>query len=64
MDSKIDKIKGSAKEAVVVLVNDERLDHERLKNRRKIDPAAADARDVIEQIIDKATRATKEVCKK
>ena len=64
MDSKIDKIKGSAKEAVGVLLNDERLDDERLKNRRKIDPAAADARDVIEQIIDKATRASKEISKK
>jgi uncharacterized protein YjbJ (UPF0337 family) len=64
MDSKIDKIKGSAKEAVGVIIKDERLDDERLKNRRKIDPAAPDARDAIEQIIDKATRATKEITKK
>jgi uncharacterized protein YjbJ (UPF0337 family) len=64
MDSKIDKIKGSAREAVGVLINDERLDDQRLKNRRKIDPETADARDAIEQIIDKATRATKEISKK
>ena len=54
MDSKIDKIKEREK-GVAVLADDE---------RRKIDQAAADARDAIEQVIDKATRATKEISKK
>ena len=59
MDSKNDKIKGSAKEAVGVLNNDQRL-----RNREKLDQAARDARDAIEQVIDKATRATKDIGKK
>jgi uncharacterized protein YjbJ (UPF0337 family) len=56
MDSKNDKIKGSAKEAVGVLNNDQR--------RKKLDHAARVARDAIEQVIDKATRATKDISKK
>jgi len=54
VDSKIDKIKEREK-GVAVLTDDE---------RRKIDQAAADARDAIEQVIDKATRATKGISKK
>jgi uncharacterized protein YjbJ (UPF0337 family) len=59
VDSKINKIKGSAEAGVAVLTDDERL-----KNREKINQAARDAKDAIEQIIDKATRATKEISKK
>jgi hypothetical protein len=52
VDSKIDKIKP-------------RIEDERLKNRGKIDQAEGDAKDAaIEQVIDKATRATKDVSKK
>ena len=58
VDSKIDKIKEREK-GVAVLTDDERL-----RNREKIDQAARDARDAIEQVIDKATRATKEISKK
>jgi hypothetical protein len=58
MDSKIDKIKEREK-GVAVLTDDERL-----RNREKIEQAARDARDAIEQVIDKATRATKEISKK
>ena len=59
MDSKINKIKGRSEAGVAVLT-----DHDRLGNREKIDQAARDAKDAIEQVIDKATRATKEICKK
>ena len=60
MNSKNDKIKGSAKEAVGVVNNDQPL-----RNREKLDQAARDARDaIIEQVIDKATRATKDIGKK
>jgi len=55
VDSKIDKIKEREK-GVAVLTDDER--------RRKIDQAARDARDAIEQVIDKATRATRDISKK
>jgi len=58
MDSKIDKIKEREK-GVAVLTDDERL-----RNREKIEQAARDAREAIEQVIDKATRATKEISKK
>ena len=60
MDSKIEKVKRHTTEAVALLTDDERL-----RNRRKNDQqAAADASDAIEQIIDKATRAAKELSKK
>jgi len=60
VDSKIEKVKRHTTEAVAVLTDDERL-----RNRRKNDQqAAADASDAIEQIIDKATRAAKELSKK
>ena len=59
MDSKINKIKGPAEAGVAVLTDDERL-----RNREKIDQAARDAKDAIEQVIDKATRATKVISKK
>jgi hypothetical protein len=58
VESKIDKIKEREK-GVAVLTDDERL-----RNREKIEQAARDARDAIEQVIDKATRATKEISKK
>ncbi len=59
MASKIEKVKRHTTEAVAVLTDDERL-----RNRRKNDQqAAADASDAIEQIIDKATRAAKELSK-
>jgi len=58
VDSKIDKIKEREK-GVAVLTDDERL-----RNREKIEQAARDAREAIEQVIDKATRATKEISKK
>jgi uncharacterized protein YjbJ (UPF0337 family) len=58
VDSKNDKIKGPLKDEVAALTDDERL-----KNRAKLDQAARDAR-AIEQVIDKATRATKDVGKK
>ena len=59
MVSKIDKIKERVEEGVAVLTVDERL-----RNRLKIEQAARDARDAIGQVIDKATRATKEISKK
>jgi len=59
VDSKIDKIKGRVEKGVADLTNDERI-----RNRQKIDQAAADAKNAIEQIIDKATRAKKEISKK
>ncbi len=59
MDSKTDKIKGRVEKGVSLLSDDERR-----RNRRKLDQAAADAKDAIEQIIDKATRAAKEISKK
>jgi len=59
VDSKTDKIKGRVEKGVSLLSDDERR-----RNRRKIDQAAADAKDAIEQIIDKATRAAKEISKK
>jgi 3-oxoacyl-[acyl-carrier-protein] synthase III len=58
MDSKINKIKEREK-GVAVLTDDERL-----RNREIFEQAARDARDAIEQVIDKATRATKEISKK
>jgi hypothetical protein len=58
VDSKIDKIK-ERDQGVAVLTDDERL-----RNREKTEQAARDARDAIEQVIDKATRATKEISKK
>ena len=59
VDSKIDKVKRHATEMVAVLTVDERT-----RNRRKINQAAADANDAIEQVIEKAARAAKEFCKK
>jgi len=60
VDSKIEKVKRHTTEAVALLTDDERL-----RNRRKNDQqAATDASDAIEQIIDKATRAAKELSKK
>ena len=59
VDSKTDKIKGRVEVAVGVLTND--LRH---KNRGKIDQAALKARDAIEQVIDRATRAAKELSNK
>jgi 5S rRNA maturation endonuclease (ribonuclease M5) len=59
VDSKINKIKGRSEAGVAVLT-----DPDRLGNREKIDQAARDAKDAIEQVIDKATRATKEISKK
>jgi uncharacterized protein YjbJ (UPF0337 family) len=59
VDSKINKIKGRSEAGVAVLTDDDRLG-----NREKIDQAARDAKDAIEQVIDKATRATKEISKK
>ena len=59
MDSKINKINGRSEAGVAVLTDDDRLG-----NREKIDQAARDAKDAIEQVIDKATRATKEISKK
>jgi uncharacterized protein YjbJ (UPF0337 family) len=58
VDSKNDKIKGPLKDEVGALTDDERL-----RNREKLAQAARDAR-AIEQVIDKATRATKDVGKK
>jgi uncharacterized protein YjbJ (UPF0337 family) len=59
VDSKINKIKGRSEAGAAVLTDDDRLG-----NREKIDQAARDAKDAIEQVIDKATRATKEISKK
>jgi uncharacterized protein YjbJ (UPF0337 family) len=59
VDSKIDNFKRRATGAVAALNDDERL-----RNRRKTDQAAADASDAIGQVIDKATRAAKELSKK
>ena len=59
VDSKIDKVKRHATEMVAVLTIDERT-----RNRRKINRAAADANEAIEQVIEKAARAAKEFCRK
>jgi uncharacterized protein YjbJ (UPF0337 family) len=59
VDSKTDKIKGRVEVAVGVLTNDQRH-----RNRGKIDRAALEASDAIEQVIDKATRAAKELSNK
>jgi hypothetical protein len=56
VDSKIEKTREPAEQAVVT-------DDERLRNRRKIEQAARDARDAIGQVIDKATRVTREIGK-
>ena len=58
LDSKNDKIKGPLKDEVGALTYDERL-----RNREKLAQAARDAR-AIEQVIDKAARATNHVGKK
>ncbi len=59
VDSKIDKVKRHATEMVAVLTIDERT-----RNRRKINQAAADANEAIEQVIEKAARAAKDISKK
>ena len=58
MKSKIEKIKERVEKGVALLADDERL-----KNRRKVDPSDNEI-DAIERVIDKATRATKEISKK
>jgi uncharacterized protein YjbJ (UPF0337 family) len=59
MNAKTDKIKGRVEEAVGVLTDDQRL-----KRRGKIDQAAGRAKDVIGNVIDKATGAAKSISKK
>ena len=59
MKGQMDKIKGRVEEAAGVLTNDRRL-----KNRGKIDQAAGAAKDVIGDVIDKATGAAKGMRKK
>jgi uncharacterized protein YjbJ (UPF0337 family) len=59
MKGQMDKIKGRVEEAAGVLTNDRRL-----KNRGKIDQAAGTAKDVIGDVIDKATGAAKGMRKK
>jgi hypothetical protein len=63
VDSKIDKIEKRA-EAVAVLTDDERLSNRRKSHRVKLDQAATDPNDAIERVIEKATRAAKELSKK
>ena len=59
MNAKADKIKGRVEEAAGILTNDRRL-----KNRGKIDQAAGRAKEVIGNVIDKATGAAKGTRKK
>jgi uncharacterized protein YjbJ (UPF0337 family) len=59
MDAKAEKIKGRVEEAAGILTNDRRL-----KNRGKIDQAAGKTREVIGNVIDKATGAAKDISKK
>jgi uncharacterized protein YjbJ (UPF0337 family) len=58
MNAKADKIKGRVEEAAGILTNNRRL-----KNRGKIDQAAGKAKEVIGNVIDKATGVTKSVNK-
>jgi uncharacterized protein YjbJ (UPF0337 family) len=59
MNGKREKFNGRVENEVAVLTVDERL-----KDRRKLDQAESNAKDAIEQVIDKATRATKRISKK
>jgi uncharacterized protein YjbJ (UPF0337 family) len=59
MNANTDKIKGRVEEAAGILTNNRRL-----KNRGKIDQTAGKAKEVIGNVIDKATGATKSMNKK